>query len=105
MEPINRDWTNDRGRRDGGISTGIGYTIAWQRGALITEGRNGAFLLEVLHSCLIQLNYYQESIFASKENAIAREHLTIAIEALESRSNRRKAEGTLGTHIPDKSRD
>jgi hypothetical protein len=43
------------GKPDGGQSYGIGFCIAWQRGSLQDEGRNGAFLTEILDNCLIKL--------------------------------------------------
>lgn len=98
MEPINQNWTNEDGTHAGGVSTGIGFTISWQRGPLNEAGRNGAFLLEVLGACKHQLAYYQDSKFACDENAIALNHVKEAIAALESRRNKRKDEGKLGTH-------
>lgn len=98
MEPINKNWTTEDGLHSGGVSTGIGYTISWQRGALDVEGRNGAFLIEVLQSCLHQIDYFQNSKFACKENLNAAAYIGKAIEELQSRANRRKDEGTLGTH-------
>jgi len=44
-----------QGVPDGGQSYGIGFTIAWQRGSLLKQSRNGAFLIEVLESCLDKL--------------------------------------------------
>lgn len=51
MQPINKNWTSHAGRHIGGQSLGDGFTIVWQRGSL-TDGRNGAFLTEVLCCCL-----------------------------------------------------
>lgn len=101
FSPINTNWTDADGNHQGGQSTGIGYTIAWQRGGLNVAGRNGAFLLEVLGSCLSQLQYFQDSKFASYENQHAIACLKRAIYHLESRKNRRQQEGTLGTHELD----
>lgn len=98
MEPINKNWTDECGLHQGGVSTGVGYTIAWQRGPLNENGRNGAFLIEVLKSCENQLGYFQNSAFACTENEAALSYLGKAIECLESRMNRRIAEGTQGTH-------
>lgn len=98
MEPIHENWIDESGNPAGGISTGIGFTISWQRGAL-TNGRNGAFLLEVLSCVIAQITFYQSGKFACDENQEALDHLIAAKEALSSRVNRRKSEGTLGTHI------
>jgi hypothetical protein len=108
MEPINENWVKADGTHDGGISTGIGFTIAWQRGPLDAAGRNGAFLIEVLESCLHQLYRYQFADFdrtpekpgkyACPENQEAINHLELGLEALKARRDRRQQEGTLGTH-------
>ena len=105
MEPIDKNWTNEDGNHVGGISTGIGYTIAWQRGPLNVEGRNGAFMLEVLGSCLNQIHYYNNlnPAFRCPENYEAANHLSEAIDALQTRKDRRAADGTLGTHIGESS--
>jgi hypothetical protein len=102
MEPIDRNWTDENGLHQGGSSTGIGFTIAWQRGPLNEAGRNGALLLEVLGSCRNQVRYFQDSRFACQDNLDALSGLDTAIEALSRRKSRRAAEGTLGTHQLDK---
>ena len=101
MEPINKNWTNEDGTHNGGVSTGIGFTISWQRGPLQEAGRNGAFLIEVLEACHSQLSYFQDSSYPSQENIGALEALKECVKHLESRRERRQAEGTLGTHQPD----
>ncbi len=98
---ISNFWTTDDGMPDGGHASGIGYAIAWQRGPL-SAGRNGAFLIEVLQSCLLQLQQYEGTPLDSTENKTARDHLTQCIESLESRKQRRQDEGTFGEQIPDK---
>ena len=99
---INQNWTNDDGTHDGGVSTGTGFTISWQRGPINVAARNGAFLIEVLESCFSQLEYFQNSTYSSQENIIALEHLDKAIQSLKSRRTRRESEGTLGSHQPDR---
>jgi hypothetical protein len=101
LPAINRNWSDEDGNHQGGISTGMGFTIAWQRGPIKEGDRNGAFLLDVLGACRSQLEYYQEGKYSCVENAIALEHVLAAIDALESRKNRRNAEGVLGAHEPD----
>ena len=97
MIPVNKDWSNEDGTHEGGVSYGEGFCISWQRGSLIDEGRNGAFLLEVLEACRSQLVYYQDSKFKSQENEDALNHLDASITALQSRRDRRSTEGKLGT--------
>jgi hypothetical protein len=99
-EQFNLNWTNPDGTHDGGTSCGIGFTIAWQRGPL-TNGRNGAFLLEVLAACKHQLDYCQNSRYACDENQEALDYLELAIATLEARKIRRKQQGILGTHEVD----
>ena len=98
MEPINQNWTNEDGTHAGGQSTGIGFTIAWQRGPLSEGGRNGAFVIEVIEACMHQLDYFESTAYACKENAEAYHHLSEAIRWLKERRDRRQQEGTLGTH-------
>jgi hypothetical protein len=100
--PINRHWTNPDGTHDGSISSGTGYLITWQRGPL-SEGRNGAFLTEVLGSVIDQVHYFRNlnSDFDCEENVQAEHHLKLALAALERRLQRRYAEGILGTHQVD----
>lgn len=102
MQPIHSNWTDDEGNHDGGQSVGIGFTIAWQRGALNEDGRNGAFLIEVMEACLNQIKYFQYGKkFRCDENDVAIAHMEKAIAALESRRNRREEAGTLGTTIEE----
>ena len=98
MEPINQNWTNSDNSHAGGVSTGVGYTISWQRGPLNEAGRNGAFLLEVLASCESQLEYFQNSPWACAENQEALDSLKNTIALLERRRAKREDAGTLGTH-------
>lgn len=98
--PFEKNWLDAEGNPDGGISNGVGFTISWQRGSL-ASGRNGAFILDVLQSCLNQLDYYQQSKFACEENQAAIDHLRQAIAALVLRRDRRQQAGSLGTHLPD----
>lgn len=47
------------GKPDGGHAYGINgttFTIVWQRGSIQEQGRNGAYLIEVLEACL---DFYQ----------------------------------------------
>ncbi|MGD1941856.1 MAG: hypothetical protein ACFB0G_11140 [Leptolyngbyaceae cyanobacterium] len=94
----NKNWTTPDGLHDGGCSYGPGYCITWQRGPLNEgDGRNGAFLLDVLGACMVQLEYYQNSRFECEENRQALLSLTETINHLQSRRDRRAQEGTLGT--------
>jgi hypothetical protein len=97
---LEENWVDSEGNPDGAISCGIGYTIAWQRGSL-EHGRTGAFLIEVLTSCFKQLERYQDGKFACNENELALFHINQALILLNQRLDRRKEQGTLGTHKTD----
>jgi hypothetical protein len=77
----------------GGETKGIGLDIRWQNGPLGRgEGRvkpNGAFG---------RLNYYQNTRFKCRENALAITKLEEALHWLQARTNRREAENVEGTH-------
>ena len=98
---------DENGKPAGGISTGVGYTIAWQNGPCPIQedgsqpDRNGAFLIEILEACEARLVFYQDGEFACIENKCAQEHITAALIALRMRRDRRKEAGTLGTHELD----
>lgn len=96
------NWQDHNGNPDGGIATGFGFTIAWQRGQCPTpEYRNGAFLIEVIDACSERLKWHQSGAFACPENAEALQFLQRATVALRRRRLRRKREGTLGMHVPE----
>lgn len=91
---------------DGGSVIGTGFTISWQRGKLDFGDDNkpcpnGAFIEDVLDSCLDRLRYHQKSQFACLENARAIAHIEVALAILDGRTKRRKDLGVLGTHSPD----
>lgn len=86
---FSRHWEKLYGAPDGGVSFGPGFVISWQRGALDINGRNGAFLLDILAVCQTQLEYYEEGDFACTENKEALDHLNACIRTLESRHQNR----------------
>ena len=92
-------WTSEN-KPNGGTSYGIGFIIAWQRGSLIEEGRNGAYLIEVLEACEDELRH-KNTYFPCQENEDALPHLQKCLEYLRSRIERRKTDGIYGTHHPD----
>lgn len=98
-------WYDHEGRPAGGISEGIGFTIAWQNGPLGRAdgpgGRrqpNGAFVETIIAAAKDRLEYYQSSRFNCEENAEAIRHLALALAILNDRTARREAAGTEGTH-------
>jgi hypothetical protein len=91
------DWTDSEGNHQGGFFQSLGILIQWQRGSLDVEGRNGAFLIDVIEAAQQQLEYYQSGKFNCLENDTALHHLRLALEALEARRDRRKQQGKFGT--------
>lgn len=102
-QPIHRNWVDANGNPAGATSSGVGFVIAWQRGDTEKEGRNGAYLIEVMEACLHQMQFYQTTKFACRENEIAIAKQQEAINILKLRIERREAEGVLGTHELDRS--
>jgi len=91
----NSFWVDANGNPTGGISTGQGFTIAWQNGV---QERNGAFLEEVLGACKARFEFFQESKFACEENADAIAGIQAALDAMGRRFAKRAAAGIEGTY-------
>jgi predicted HicB family RNase H-like nuclease len=99
--PTTQTWADSSGNPDGAVSAGIGFLIHWQRGPL-TNGRNGAFMIEVVESLIEMMKHHQANPkFACNENAVAIHLMTEAVSQLNLRRSRRSDAGTLGTHIPE----
>lgn len=60
---------------DGGHTNGRGFTIAWQRGPLVVEGRrfmpNGAFIEDVIDAVIDRLQYHQKTKFKCTANYVS----------------------------------
>lgn len=91
----NAFWTDADGNPTGGVSSGQGFTIAWQNGV---QERNGAFLEEVVEACMARLAFFQESKFASEFNERAIWHLNAALGAMAARLADRTERGVEGTY-------
>jgi hypothetical protein len=94
-------WTTD-GVPDGGQSYGVGFCIAWQRGSLKDNGRNGAFIVEVIEACLDELRF-KNGQFPCRENELAIAHLEAALNRLNERLARRHSEGISDQHLESSS--
>lgn len=103
-ENTNTEWYahhwETEGKPDGGQSYGIGFAICWQRGSIQEQGRNGAYLIEVLEACLDEL-VHKNKLFPCGENEEAIAYLNQCLDRLKARIKRREDAGTWGTHIPD----
>ena len=78
----------------GGSGSGIGYSIVWQSGSIQENDRNGAFLEDVIFSCIHRLADFQDSKYAHKTNSQAIAHLEKAVTVLKTRTAARE-EATL----------
>lgn len=98
---------DEDGKPAGGYVAGVGLHIHWQDGPLGAMGDpdrkepNGAFVETVLAAVLQRIEYYQTR-FPCEENQAAIEAIQVALYALNSRTNRRIAQGTEGTHGVDR---
>lgn len=98
-------WVNNKstdGNPAGGKYEATGLSIEWQCGPL---GRgddrkepNGAFVENVIDAAIKRLQFYQESKFKCRENAIALTKLEEALMWLEKRTRDREARQVEGTH-------
>ena len=90
------------GRPHGGHTTGVGIDIAWQAGPLAVDGvrrePNGAFVEGVIEAALGRLEFYQQSEFRCRENALAITKLQEALHWCQHRTRDRERRGVEGTH-------
>lgn len=96
------NYVDDADNPAGGLVTGEGMSICWQKGPLGRgAGRkepNGAFVEGVIAAAIQRIQWYQSTRFSCRENALAITKLEEALHWLESRTARRESEGTEGTH-------
>ena len=73
--------------------------VQFQHGPVKEAGEvNGLFNEDLLLMIIDRLETYQKGKFACAENEEAIKHLYSAVTALRARTERRRVEGTLGTH-------
>ena len=87
--------TSDEGNPTGGLSTGQGYHITWQNGV---QEPNGAILEDVIATCVDRLQFFQDSKFSCRENALAITHLQEAMHWLNFRTRERQRRGVEGSY-------
>ena len=94
--------TDDNGNPAGGEAIGIGVDITWQDGPLgkgaDRKEPNGAFVETVIDMARQRIQYYQESKFKCRENAIAITKLEEVLLWLNKRTRDREARDVEGTH-------
>jgi hypothetical protein len=95
-------FNDDNGNPAGGKTQGVGIQIEWQNGPL---GRgveriepNGAFVEGVIAAALDRIQYYQDSKFKCRENALAITKLEEALHWLNHRTQDRERRVVEGTH-------
>lgn len=90
------------GNPHGGTVVGLGINIEWQKGPLGTgmarKEPNGAFVETVIDAARQRIQFYQDSKFKCRENAIAITKLEEALMWLNKRTAGRDARGVEGTH-------
>lgn len=102
---VKADFINNVDENDnpsGGFYKATGIDIVWQNGPL---GRgvnrlepNGAFVENVVDAAVKRIQFYQDSKFNCRENAIALTHLETALLWLNKRTQDREARQVEGTH-------
>jgi hypothetical protein len=100
-------FTDEQNRPAGGTTFGVGFAIGWQHGPLgrgqDRKAPNGAFVEDIIDAARDRIGFYQLAAggrFACPENAEAIQHLTAALEILDSRTREREARQVEGTHQP-----
>jgi hypothetical protein len=95
------NFTNEDGNPSGGSVRGTGLEIDWQNGPLgrgeDRQAPNGAFVEGVIEAALQRIEYYQNSKFKCRENAIAATKLEEALLWLQNRTAKREGRGVEGT--------
>jgi hypothetical protein len=94
---------DELGNPAGGFARGVGIQINWQDGPL---GRgtdrkepNGAFVETLIAVAVQRIQFYQDSKFMCRENALALTHLEEALHWLNHRAEKREARNVEGTHV------
>lgn len=94
--------SDENGNPAGGFAKATGIDIKWQDGPLgqgsDRKEPNGAFVEGVILAAVKRLEYFQQSKFKCRENAVAITKLEEALQWLNWRTQRREADGTEGTH-------
>ena len=96
------NWNDANGNPAGGKVYGVGLAIEWQNGPLgrgeDRQEPNGAFVETVMRAALQRIQYYQDSGFACRENALAITKLEEALHWLDHRTRAREERQVEGTH-------
>lgn len=97
-----KHWNDQDGNPAGGTTEAVGLFIRWQNGPLMKDNvrqePNGCFVETVVAAAIDRLNYYQNSHFKCRENALAITKLEEALHWLDHRTKAREERGVEGTH-------
>ena len=93
---------DEAGNPSGGTVSALGLDIRWQDGVLENDdGRqepNGCFVETVIRAAIQRLEFFQESKFRCRENALTITKLEEALHWCAHRTADRQARGVEGTH-------
>ena len=102
---MHAEYNNDsdvNGNPHGGFYRSVGCEIIWQKGPLGRGAErsepNGAFVENVVDAAIKRIQFYQDSKFNCRENAIALTHLETAALWLNKRTQDREEREVEGTH-------
>jgi len=96
------NFTDDNGNPSGGKVSSVGLDIEWQNGPRGQEGTdelappNGAFLEDAIYAAIQRLQFFQDSPYRDRGNAIAITRLEEALQALKHRQVERSYRGVEG---------
>ena len=95
-----KHYTDNDGNPADGYTTGTDFHIEWQDGPLNEDTpRNGTFVEEeVVHAVIDRIQFYQDSKFVCRENALVITKLEEAIHWMNHRTAERMRRGVEGSH-------
>ena len=86
----------------GGMVRSVGVMIDWQNGPLgrgaDKKAASGAFVEDIVLAAIQRLQFFQDSKFKCRHNALAITKLEEALFWLEARHDEREARGVQGDH-------
>src|SRR3990167_8832956 len=102
QEIVGKHEVDENGMPAGGRTTGTGIGIEWQNGplgrGLNRKQPNGAFVEGVIAAAVDRLEWYQNSKFKCRENALAITKLQEALHWCQHRTADREVLSVEGTH-------
>jgi hypothetical protein len=93
------NYTDADGNPAGGFVGGPGLQVAWQNGTMKQHGVNGSLVEDLLEAVRARLQFYQDSKFACRENALALTHVEEALHWMDHRTADRGVRGVEGEHV------